>query len=203
MLIFGLLYGIMYIRWSPRGGRREKESRVGSPPKEVVGWKANRAKQTQKTVAGSRLTNGCTNKPNSVGGRVSGTGGQGSGPPGNAWRRLPACAGMTFLQTGLLRQTNPIYRRAEGRIRAVRITSCAEWDAGEAVRKQSQFVGSRPGRPWYWDPKRDRSRLGRGPQRGSRRWGAQPTHGRDAHATECLAASPRPCLRRGDIPARG
>jgi hypothetical protein len=37
----------------------------------------------------------------------------------NALRRLPACAGMTLLRTGLLRQTNPILARAIWRISVV------------------------------------------------------------------------------------
>ena len=74
-------------------------------------------------------------------------------------------------------QTNPICGRAEGMTSAVWIRSCDEWDTGEALEKQSQF------------PRHGRD--------------AHGTHGRDAHATEHLAASPRPCLRRGDIPARG
>jgi len=62
----------------------------------------------------------------------------------NPWRRLPACAGMTLLRTRLLRQTNPIFGRAERRISSVWIRSCDEWDTGEAVKKQSQFdQGSR------------------------------------------------------------
>ncbi len=51
---------------------------------------------------------------------------------------------------------------------------------------------SRPGRPWYWDPKRDRSRLGRGPQRGGMRWGA-PTHSwarRPCYGTPCGVSPP-------------
>ena len=43
------------------------------------------------------------------------------------------------LRTGLLRQTNPICGRAEGRTSAMWIRSCDEWDTGVAVKKQSQF----------------------------------------------------------------
>ncbi len=56
----------------------------------------------------------------------------------NAWR-LPGCAGMTLPPIRLLRQTNPICGQAEGRTSAVWIRSCDEWDAGEALEKQSQF----------------------------------------------------------------
>jgi hypothetical protein len=58
--------------------------------------------------------------------------------PGNAWRRLPACAGMTLLRTGLLRQTNPIWGRMKRGTSAVRIRSCDELGAPAALKKQSQ-----------------------------------------------------------------
>jgi hypothetical protein len=109
------------------------------------------------------------------------------------FRRLAYPTILLFYHSTILRQTNPICGRAERGISAVWIRSCDEWDTGEAVKKQSQSshcgfrisdcgLGDRPA------------------VSGLRRaFCAKQTqfsgHGRDAHATERLAASPR---RRGD-----
>ncbi len=110
-------------------------------------------------------------------------GGQATGPsrpgrPWYSWARCP-CYGTSgsVPRTALLHQTNPIWGWAEGRISAVWITSCAEFDAGEAVKKQSQFAGH--GRD------------------------ARGTHGRDAPATERLAASLRTRRLRQTKPISG
>ncbi len=57
----------------------------------------------------------------------------------DALRRLPACAGMTLLRTGVLRQTNPISERVISRTSAVPTRTCNASDAGRAPTKQSQF----------------------------------------------------------------
>ena len=133
---------------------KERWSEPVRPPSSVV---CSPCLRGEELVAGSRLER---TKPIRLG-----IGSQGSGI-----RPTPRTPGGVR-RTALLRQTNPIWGQAEGRISAVWATSCAERDAGEGVKKQSQFPGhGRDGRD---------------------------THGRDAHATKRLAASPR--LRGDDI----
>jgi hypothetical protein len=71
----------------------------------------------------------------------------------------------------LLRQTNPISGRAEGRTSAVWIRSCDEWDTGEAVEKQSQFRGHGRSRPRY-------------------SWARRPCYGAPAGVTANRASAP-------------
>jgi len=60
-------------------------------------------------------------------------------PLRDALRRLPACAGMTLLRTGLPRQTNPIWATARRTASGLQQGSCGDFGLQTATEKQSQF----------------------------------------------------------------